>query len=98
MNSVGLTWRPRGLQALVDDMVSSVNSVLHEWEEACRAGGSVEISVEDDMNAVSNNVIAHVAFGTDREKAKEIFQTQRQFVALLFERLHSGLYWIPGFR
>lgn len=86
------------LQALVDGMVSSVESVLREWEEACRAGGEVEISVEDDLNAISNNVIAHTAFGTDSEKAKEIHRTQRQFVRLLFERLDSGLFWIPGFR
>jgi len=79
-------------------MVSSVESVLHEWEEACRAGDSVEISVEEDLNAISNNIIALTAFGTDREKAKDIYRTQRQFVALLFERLDSGLYWIPGFR
>lgn len=79
-------------------MVSSVESVLDEWEKACRGGIEVEISVEDDLNAIANNVIAHVAFGTDREKGMEIYRTQRQFARLLFEHLASGLFWIPGFR
>lgn len=82
----------------MDDIVRSVESVLQEWEEACRAGGSIEISVEDDLNVISNNVIAQTAFGTDREKAKEIYRTQRNYVSLLFELLDSGLFWIPGFR
>lgn len=85
-------------QALVDDMVKSVEPVLRDWEEACRASEPVEISVEDDLNVISNNIIAHTAFGTDREKGKEIYQTQKKYVALLFERLDSGLFWIPGFR
>jgi hypothetical protein len=86
------------VQALVEDMVSSCEFELQKWEEACRAGGPVEISVEEDLTAISNSIIAHTAFSADREKAKEIYRTQRKYVSLLFESLDSGLYWIPGFR
>ncbi|KAG0607680.1 hypothetical protein M758_8G047300 [Ceratodon purpureus] len=86
------------LKALVDDMVSSCECELQKWEEACRLGGAVEVSVEEDLNTISNNIIAHTAFSADREKAKEIYRTQRKYVSLLFESLDSGWYWIPGFR
>lgn len=72
--------------------------VLKSWEEeVARAGGTAEFNLEEDLHTISGNIIAHTAFGTDHEKAKEIYQTQREYVNLLFQNLHSGWYWIPGF-
>ena len=86
------------LQALIQVMVSSCEHELQKWEEACRAGDAVEISVEEGLNVISNSIIAATAFSADREKAKEIYRTQRKYVYLLFQSLDAGWYWVPGFK
>lgn len=86
------------LKGMVEGMVKGAEPVLKSWEEeVARAGGTAEFNLEEDLHTISGNIIAHTAFGTDHEKAKEIYQTQREYVNLLFQNLHSGWYWIPGF-
>ena len=76
-------------------MVESANSMLRSWEiKVENDGGQSEINVDDDLRALSADIISKACFGSNYSEGKEIFLKLRALQVVM----SKGSIGIPGFR
>ncbi|KAL4028092.1 hypothetical protein IC575_011284 [Cucumis melo] len=76
-------------------MVESTNAMLRSWEiKVENDGGQSEINVDDDLRALSADIISKACFGSNYSEGKEIFLKLRSLQVVM----SKGSIGIPGFR
>lgn len=80
-------------------MVRCTSSLLRTWEQKIQTGkGLVELEVSNEMRIISGDIIAHTAFNTNYEMAKQVFAKIDNLVLTMSNAFSNPLFWIPGYR
>lgn len=73
-------------------MVESTTSMLSSWEDrVSKSGGTVEMTVEEDLRSLSADIISKAAFGSSYSQGKDIFSKLREIQKLMSQTLHVGI-------
>ncbi len=80
-------------------MDQSASSMVDEWEKKVKdGGGNVELEVNDYMAHVTIDIIARIAFGSNYEKGKKVFEEQVALLDLMDQRDKQQFSVIIGYR
>jgi hypothetical protein len=92
----GLYW---GEQGMFSTMVRCTSSLLQTWEQKIQTWkGSVELEVSNEMRIISGDIIAHTAFNTNYEMAKQVFSKVDNLVLTMSNTFSNPFFWIPGYK
>lgn len=78
-------------------MLESAEPLLRKWEACVEAQGELraEVRVDDDLRAVSADVISRACFGSSYTKGKEIFSKLRTLQKTISSK--GMLFGLPAF-
>lgn len=77
-------------------MNSSCCEMISKWEVLVSTKRSCELDVWPDLCNLTADVISRIAFGSDCDEGKQIFELQKELTDILMPRLQS--IYIPGWR
>jgi cytochrome P450 len=87
------------IKGMFSTMVRCTSSLLQTWEQKIQTGkGLVELEVSNEMRIISGDIIAHTAFNTNYEMAKQVFAKIDNLVLTMSKAFSNPLFWIPGYR
>jgi cytochrome P450 len=87
------------IKGMFGTMVRCTSSLLRTWEQKIQTGkGLVELEVSNEMRIISGDIIAHTAFNTNYEMAKQVFAKIDNLVLTMSNAFSNPLFWIPGYR
>ncbi|KAG9157621.1 hypothetical protein Leryth_014133 [Lithospermum erythrorhizon] len=83
------------IKVMVNLMVESTTEMLKSWErKALSCGENVEISIDEDMRALSADIISRASFGSNYTEGERIFSKLRT----LQNVMSSSKVGVPGLR
>ncbi|KNA19676.1 hypothetical protein SOVF_059410 [Spinacia oleracea] len=83
---------PNKVKGMFGLMVESTTSMLSSWEDrVSKSGGTVEMTVEEDLRSLSADIISKAAFGSSYSQGKDIFSKLREIQKLMSQTLHVGI-------
>ncbi|XP_074280046.1 cytochrome P450 714C2-like [Silene latifolia] len=87
---------PDKIKGMLGMMVEASTSMLNSWEDTIKNNdGMAEITIDDDLRNLSQDIIAKAAFGSSFSKGKHIFAKIRTLQGLMAKTIHVG---VPGSR
>ncbi|XP_074272836.1 cytochrome P450 714C2-like isoform X1 [Silene latifolia] len=87
---------PNKIKGMLEMMTEATTSMLHSWEDNIKSnGGEAEITIDEDLRNLSQDIISKAAFGSSYSKGKDIFSKIRTLQGLMAKTVHVG---VPGSR
>ncbi|GAB2288015.1 hypothetical protein Dimus_022362 [Dionaea muscipula] len=85
----------KGMMGLIRD---AIEPLLKRWEACIEAEGGIvaEVRIDEDLRAISADVISRACFGSSYSKGKDIFLRLRTLQKLISD--HGFLFKLPNFR
>ncbi|KAL9245229.1 hypothetical protein vseg_018905 [Gypsophila vaccaria] len=87
---------PDKVKGMFGMMVEATTKMCNSWEANIESkGGLIEITIDDDLRNLSQDIISKSAFGSSYSKGKDIFSKLRDLQELMAKTVYVG---VPGSR
>ena len=83
-------------QCWIPQIIDSTKTMFYKWEDENKGVDEFEIEVSKDLHDLTSDIISKVAFGSNYEEGKGIFDLLEQHYHLV--SLASRSVYLPGFR
>lgn len=84
------------MQVMIPEFVTSSSKMIEQWKNMVGDEGSCELDIWPELQKLTADAISRVAFGSNYELGKRIFQLQKELLQLTIEAMQT--LYIPGFR
>ncbi|XP_010678723.2 cytochrome P450 72A397 [Beta vulgaris subsp. vulgaris] len=84
------------LKLMLPAFYDSCAKMIDKWEKIAAEGGSTELDMWPDLNALSADVISRAAFGSSYEEGQRIFELLKEQTSMALAMLQEV--YIPGLR
>ncbi|RVX15512.1 Cytochrome P450 CYP72A219 [Vitis vinifera] len=83
-------------QGMVPAFSVSCRKLIERWKNLVAPQGTYELDMMHEFQNLTGDVISQVAFGSNYEEGKKVFELQKEQAVLVMEAFRT--FYIPGFR